>query len=160
MKFKKIICSTLLVSSLITSGTLSFADSSINLGESTNKTIVEISENEKSTSSKALETATLSNIRSPYNVTSKITCISGFIKAVASSSVTRSIDYVSARVRIYNSDGSLNNSDFKKLEDTSYISATAKPSGSTSWGKWALGNHEYRESGYYTITHELREKWL
>ena len=134
MKIKKIICSTLIVSSLITSGTLSFADSSSELGKLTNKTIVDLSPvAEKSTPSKSLDTA--------------------------SSSVTRSIDYVSARSRVYNSNGSLNASDFDSMKNSSYVSATATPSGLTSWGKWALGNHEYRDAGYYTINHETRDSW-
>ena len=160
MKIKKIICSTLIVSSLITSGTLSFADSSSELGKLTNKTIVDLSPvAEKSTPSKSLDTETPFNIRSAYTVTSRIRCQSGIIKAIASSSVTRSIDYVSARSRVYNSNGSLNESDFDSMKNSSYVSATATPSGLTSWGKWALGNHEYRDAGYYTINHETRDSW-
>ena len=151
MKIKKIICSTLIVSSLITSGTLSFADSSSELGKLTNKTIVDLSPvAEKSTPSKSLDTETPFNIRSAYTVTSRIRCQSGIIKA---------IDYVSARSRVYNSNGSLNASDFDSMKNSSYVSATATPSGLTSWGKWALGNHEYRDAGYYTINHETRDSW-
>ena len=81
MKIKKIICSTLIVSSLITSGTLSFADSSSELGKLTNKTIVDLSPvAEKSTPSKSLDTETPFNIRSAYTVTSRIRCQSGIIK--------------------------------------------------------------------------------
>ena len=153
MKIKKIICSTLIVSSLITSGTLSFADSSSELGKLTNKTIVDLSPvAEKSTPSKSLDTETPFNIRSAYTVTSRIRCQSGIIKAIASSSV-------SARSRVYNSNGSLNASDFDSMKNSSYVSATATPSGLTSWGKWALGNHEYRDAGYYTINHETRDSW-
>ena len=116
MKIKKIICSTLIVSSLITSGTLSFADSSSELGKLTNKTIVDLSPvAEKSTPSKSLDTETPFNIRSA--------------------------------------------SDFDSMKNSSYVSATATPSGLTSWGKWALGNHEYRDAGYYTINHETRDSW-
>jgi len=45
------------------------------------------------------------------------------------------------------------------MKNSSYVSATATPSGLTSWGKWALGNHEYRDAGYYTINHETRDSW-
>ena len=140
MKIKKIICSTLIVSSLITSGTLSFADSSSELGKLTNKTIVDLSPvAEKSTPSKSLDTETPFNIRSAYTVTSRIRCQSGIIKAIASSSVPRSIDYVSARSRVYNSNGSLNASDFDSMKNSSYVSATATPSGLT-------GKMGFRES--------------
>lgn len=88
---------------------------------------------EKSTPSKSLDTETPFNIRSAYTVTSRIRCQSGIIKAIASSSVTRSIDYVSARSRVYNSNGSLNASDFDSMKNSSYVSATATPSGLTSW---------------------------
>ena len=61
--------------------------------------------------------------------------------------------------QLYNSNGSLNASDFDSMKNSSYVSATATPSGLTSWGKWALGNHEYRDAGYYTINHETRDSW-
>lgn len=163
MKLKKLFCSTLIASSVFCTGVVSFADSHNNLNYSTKMKIVNnLAAPEKSTQSEPIESDNASlNSRagSRYRVTSKVACKSFSGKAIATSSVTRSIDFVSAKVRIYNRNGSLDTSKYQSQKKTSFVSATAEHTGMFMSGSKAYGNHEYRDSGSKTIYHETVDRW-
>ncbi|MDB8791832.1 hypothetical protein PN398_13990 [Romboutsia sp. 1001216sp1] len=163
MKLKKLFCSALIVSSVCCTGAISFADSPNELNYSTKIKIVNnLAVSEKSTQSEPIEsdnTSLTSRAGSNYTVTSKVACKSFSGKAIATSSVTRAIDFVSAKVRIYDRNGSLDTSKSQSQKKTSFISATAVHTSSFMSGSKAYGNHEYRDSGFKTIYHETVDRW-
>lgn len=117
----------------------------------------------KTTESQSLENNTLATSQSggSYSVTSNIKgSFSNWrpdaesLHATASSDVTRAIDYVYAKARIFENGGVVGSaSDTSK--GSSYAGATAKgPSGFVTWDNDARGNHTYKDSGYKDIVHE------
>lgn len=76
------------------------------------------------------------------------------LHATASSDVTRAIDYVYAKARIFENGGVVGSSS-DTSKGSSYAGATAKgPSGFVTWDNDARGNHTYKDSGYKDIIHE------
>ena len=76
---------------------------------------------------------------------------------VAKSKSTTTEDYVYAKARTFNGDGSLVNTKVI-VQKSSFVSATATNT-SIYYGDDAIGNHTYKLSGYNDVNHETKAFW-
>ncbi|WP_339217616.1 hypothetical protein [Ornithinibacillus sp. FSL M8-0202] len=75
----------------------------------------------------------------------------------ATSSATRTIDYIQARARIYENGGLIGSAQ-DEAQNSSYAGATAKgDSGLVAWDNHGIGNHRYEDAGFKDIVHETRD---
>jgi hypothetical protein len=155
---KKTVLITGLAFALISGGGVAGAAKNQNHG---NK-IVDLSPVEqKSTQSQSLDNSLNAMSGGSYTVNSSIDgsfstwrADSEALHATAVSDVTRAIDYVYAKARVFENGGVVGSaSDTSK--GSSYAGATAKgPAGFVTWDNDARGNHTYKDSGYKDIIHE------
>ncbi|MDP7991972.1 XoxI protein [Bacillus sp. MHSD_36] len=114
-----------------------------------------------------VQTAKTSNIpglvvaAAPTN-TSNTTVYTPFLGnpyAVSKSSSSSTEDYIYARSRTFNGDGSLINSKSASANKSSFVSATATNSSIYYGDDYAIGNHTYKLSGYNDVNHETKAYW-
>ncbi|QWH64201.1 XoxI protein (plasmid) [Bacillus mycoides] len=79
--------------------------------------------------------------------------------AVAKSNSTVSEDYIYAKARAFNSNGSLISTNSNSANKSTFVSATAKNSSIYYGGHYAIGNHTYKLSGYSDVNHETKAYW-
>ncbi|CJC50627.1 Uncharacterised protein [Streptococcus pneumoniae] len=79
--------------------------------------------------------------------------------AVAKSNSTTTEDYVYAKARTFNGDGSLVNTKSNSAKKSSFVSATATNTSIYYGDDYAIGNHTYKLSGYNDVNHETKAFW-
>ncbi|WJE23240.1 XoxI protein [Bacillus cereus] len=79
--------------------------------------------------------------------------------SVSKSSSSTTEDYIYAKSRTFNGDGSLINSKSNSANKSSYVSATATNSSVYYGDDYAIGNHTYKLSGYNDVNHETKAYW-
>ncbi|MBJ8201304.1 XoxI protein [Bacillus cereus] len=79
--------------------------------------------------------------------------------AVAKSKSTTTEDYVYAKARTFNGDGSLVNTKSNSAKKSSFVSATATNTSIYYGDDYAIGNHTYKLSGYNDVNHETKAFW-
>ncbi|HDX9614091.1 TPA: XoxI protein [Bacillus toyonensis] len=75
--------------------------------------------------------------------------------AVAQSKSTTTEDYIYAKARTFNGDGSLSNN----AKKSSYVSTTATNTSVYYGDDYAIGNHTYKLNGYNDVNHETKASW-
>ncbi|EEL39536.1 hypothetical protein bcere0020_30240 [Bacillus cereus Rock3-29] len=79
--------------------------------------------------------------------------------AVAKSKSTTTEDYIYAKARTFNGDGSLVNTKSNNAKKSSYVSATATNTSVYYGDDYAIGNHTYKLNGYNDVNHETKASW-
>ncbi|HHY2674279.1 MULTISPECIES: XoxI protein [Bacillus cereus group] len=79
--------------------------------------------------------------------------------AVAQSKSTTTEDYIYAKARTFNGDGSLVNTKSNNAKKSSYVSATATNTSVYYGDDYAIGNHTYKLNGYNDVNHETKASW-
>lgn len=79
--------------------------------------------------------------------------------AVAKSKSTTTEDYIYAKARTFNGDGSLVNTKSNNAKKSSYVSATATNTSFYYGDDYAIGNHTYKLNGYNDVNHETKASW-
>ncbi|MGF9815001.1 XoxI protein [Bacillus toyonensis] len=79
--------------------------------------------------------------------------------AVAKSKSTTTEDYIYAKARTFNGDGSLVNTKNNNAKKSSYVSATATNTSVYYGDDYAIGNHTYKLNGYNDVNHETKASW-
>lgn len=80
--------------------------------------------------------------------------------AVAKSKSTTTEDYVYAKARTFNGDGSLVNTKSNSAKKSSFVSATGPTQAFImERDDYAIGNHTYKLSGYNDVNHETKAFW-
>ncbi|MGN7397552.1 hypothetical protein [Peribacillus frigoritolerans] len=79
--------------------------------------------------------------------------------AVAKSSANRLQDYIYARAKTYNGDGSLIKSKSASATKADYIGVKAMNGTLYSSNDWAIGTHIFKLKGYKTITGQTKAYW-
>ncbi|MGH1284107.1 XoxI protein [Bacillus toyonensis] len=79
--------------------------------------------------------------------------------AVAQSKSTTTEDYIYAKARTFNGDGSLVNMKSNNAKKSSYVSATATNTSVYYGDDYAIGNHTYKLNGYNDVNHETKASW-
>lgn len=79
--------------------------------------------------------------------------------AISKSSSTTIEDYIYAKCRTFNGDGSLIKSTTQDAKKASYVSAKAMNSTYYVGNDYAIGNHTYKLSGYKDVVHETKAYW-
>ncbi|WP_242255948.1 XoxI protein [Bacillus cereus group sp. BfR-BA-01379] len=79
--------------------------------------------------------------------------------AVAKSKSTTIEDYIYAKARTFNGDGSLVNTKSNSAKKSTYVSATATNTSIYYGDDYAIGNHTYKLNGYNDVNHETKASW-
>ncbi|MED3079604.1 XoxI protein [Bacillus wiedmannii] len=79
--------------------------------------------------------------------------------AVAKSKSTTTEDYIYAKARTFNGDGSLVNTKSNNTKKSTYVSATATHTSVYYGDDYAIGNHTYKLNGYNDVNHETKASW-
>lgn len=79
--------------------------------------------------------------------------------AVAKSKSTTTEDYIYAKARTFNGDGSLVNTKSNNAKKSSYVSATATNTSVYYGDDYPIGNHTYKLNGYNDVNHETKASW-
>ncbi|KLA30729.1 MULTISPECIES: hypothetical protein [Bacillus cereus group] len=79
--------------------------------------------------------------------------------AVAKSKSTTTEDYIYAKARTFNGDGSLVNTKSNSAKKSTYVSATATNTSVYYGDDYAIGNHTYKLNGYNDVNHETKASW-
>jgi hypothetical protein len=83
----------------------------------------------------------------------------GGFYATSTSDSTISEDYIYAKCRTYNGDGSLLHSAEDKQYNSSHAGAKADNGSAYTGDDYAIGNHTYKEAGYLDVVHETKAYW-
>ncbi|PFE10614.1 XoxI protein [Bacillus cereus] len=157
MKLKKPLITTALGLSILSFGVTNNA-SADEINTENKPTIVDSNSIQDS---KKSENIFLKDSKAPNN-TSTVTTYAPLFSdpyAVAKSSSTVTEDYIYAKARAFNSNGSLISTNSNSANKSSFVSATANNSSIYYGGHYAIGNHTYKLSGYSDVNHETKAYW-